>query len=572
MDDHMVEEYQTVAKYSCEFSGVSFESAMEWIHRFPINDVNEYIDVLYSNNPLVLRKLPDILKNQKSRLNNVCRFTYIYEQIIKESLGKITWEKTKIVAKLLYENNKKTFSIKEIVDVIDEPIKYVSEMEQIGLINKYDTENFSFVIESLADFLIIRYMLKEITEKNIDEYCKSIKQKLEKFYSLSKETVIIMLFDKFKHNYHTIKDVLIKTDLISSFRYSILTKIHFQKKHIPSFLEHFTPKNTNNLLIEFGGYLNSPFNCTNFLSEYYLKDIQKQTKELSKCLSGNYFLTNLKRRLKNILYFICKCECTEERSLENFYTAIWCTASCDLDIRNLAIKILYETILKNETLIDKAVELYEKIEDDYIKDSIIFVLSSFDNNSKIKSLFEALLNNYNFTLSKSIKRMSEYIKKPNSYIISNKKNLYIANSKEISDNFKKFIHRIDLMEKNLVPFKVWGAGGFELNRQFLLTPKDSISELNIKLSNDFSCVKEGFCRGNMCFEDEILKFYDFSSMKKHLENVAVLASFESVFLQVLSRYGLPLEYDKCIRIDNTNFAKSILRKCTCISVDVFLEV
>lgn len=189
-----------------------------------------------------------------------------------------------------------------------------------------------------------------------------------------------MLFDKFYPDYATIKYILEQTKLISDFNYNTLLKIHFKPEDIFVFSNCFSPGKPEELLIDFAGYPNKPFNCTNYLTDYYLKDAQKQTQELSKRLSGKHFLGNLKGRLKNILYFTCKCQCTLDRATENFYTAIWCSAACNSDIRNLAIKILFETIQRNAFLIKKTIDIYGGIEDDYIRDALIFVLSCFEEN------------------------------------------------------------------------------------------------------------------------------------------------------------------------------------------------
>ena len=163
MDVSTIEECREIVKSTYEFEGVSFESVIEWLQRIPITDINEYLDVLYSNNPFLLSKLPYILDGKQDlNKNNVSRFTYIYEQFIKRSLDKPIWENTKKIARLLYENNKKNFSATELETIIDDPLHYISVMEQNGFINKYGSDRFSFVIESLADYLIVRYMLSLI--------------------------------------------------------------------------------------------------------------------------------------------------------------------------------------------------------------------------------------------------------------------------------------------------------------------------------------------------------------------------------------------------------------------------
>ena len=197
MDESMIEECRPVVKSSYEFEGVSFESVVEWLQRIPITDINEYLDVLYSNNPFLLSKLPYILDGKKDlNKNNVSRFTYIYEQFIKRSLDKPTWENTKKIAKFLYENNKKNFSATEVETIIDDPLHYISVMEQNGFINKYGSDRFSFVIESLADYLIVRYMWIEISGKSKEECTQIIKRKTDEFYSLNTDTIILILFDK----------------------------------------------------------------------------------------------------------------------------------------------------------------------------------------------------------------------------------------------------------------------------------------------------------------------------------------------------------------------------------------
>lgn len=65
MDVSTVEECRQIVKSIYEFEGVSFESVVEWLQRIPITDINEYLDLLYSNNPFLLSKLPYILDGKK---------------------------------------------------------------------------------------------------------------------------------------------------------------------------------------------------------------------------------------------------------------------------------------------------------------------------------------------------------------------------------------------------------------------------------------------------------------------------------------------------------------------------
>lgn len=570
IDDEIIDKYQSVVETNYKFAGVSFESAIEWLQKRPIKDINEYVDVLYTNNPFLLSKLPYILDGEQDcGKNNVCRFTYIYEQFIKKSLNKQNWEKTKKVSKFLYENNKKSFSISELATIIDNSVNYVADMEQQGFISRYRNEEFAFVIESLADYLIVRHMWKEIAGKSEYECSQIIKQKIEDFYSLNSDTVILMIFDKFYPDYSTIKNILIQTDLLSRFDYDTLLKIHFNAEDISDFLRFFTPSRTEELFISFAGYANKPFNCTNYLNDYYFSDVRIQTEELSKQLSGKYFFTNIQGRLKNILYFTCRCTVTQEIAKENMYTAIWCSASCNLNIRNLAIKLLFEVIQRNHNYIQELIEVYKKIDDDYIKDAIIYVLSSCGQSVEIIMFFRELLKNYNFLMAKSIKRICTYLGKPHNYINIAKRNLYLTESHEISDDFINILHWVDLMEKDLLPFRFWGINNVEMYRKFLVASKYDISRFNEFLNRNFTCVKYGLCNGNMHFKEDVEKMYSISSRNEFLENVYVLSSLEKVFRDVFTKYGVSFEYEKGMGQNERDFPSSVFRKCVCISIDVF---
>ena len=381
--------------------------------------------------------------------------------------------------------------------------------------------------------------------------------------------VILLLFDKYKSDYTRIKHILEQTGLSNTFDYDTLLKIYFTPENIPTFLSCFTPVFSEELLVCFAGYPNKPFNCTNYLTNYYLKDAQKQTQELSKCLSGKHFLGRLKGRLKNILYSTCKCQYDQDRAIENFYTAIWCSAACNSDIRDLSIKILYETVQRNPFFIKKIIDMFNDIEDDYIKDSLIYVLSCFENNEDIVCFFNGLLDDSRFVLAKSIKRMSSYFGKPYNYITLNKENLYVLRKTEISEDFKHILYRIDLMEKELLPFRFWGIENFHLYRRFLAVPKNDIMIFNTRLSNDYACVKTGVCKGWLGIEKEIEKKCSVSYGDNCLDDTTILSSLEIVFQRTFAKYGLPFERDQFIKQDDREFSASILRKCVCISVDTF---
>lgn len=154
ISQEVLSEYEKIIKGKYKFPGVSFESVLEWLQKEPIADINEYVDLLYLNNPFLLSKLPLILKDKKKK-NNISRQTYIYEQYIKRALSREIWAQTKKVVDFLYKNNTKSFSIQEIKGVLEDPTTYIEKMQQYGFLIGYFYGKSSIIILQLSVWLII---------------------------------------------------------------------------------------------------------------------------------------------------------------------------------------------------------------------------------------------------------------------------------------------------------------------------------------------------------------------------------------------------------------------------------
>ena len=106
--------------------------------------------------------------------------------------------------------------------------------------------------------------------------------------------------------------------------------------------------------------------------EYYCQG-SVRTKELSNTLEGYYSQTEVKNRLKNVLYFTTLNDRTDRRDDEAFYFALLCCAAPNRDVRCLALKLLYEVVSKNDRYIRKVILEYSTICDLYIQEAIIYV-------------------------------------------------------------------------------------------------------------------------------------------------------------------------------------------------------
>ena len=92
MDADILKQYMEIASAEYAFPGVSFESALGEILKLSVPDVYKYEDILYSNNALLLSMLCNVLSSTKltdETENGIASITFILEQYIKKSIGKI---------------------------------------------------------------------------------------------------------------------------------------------------------------------------------------------------------------------------------------------------------------------------------------------------------------------------------------------------------------------------------------------------------------------------------------------------------------------------------------------------
>ena len=575
IDDNLLEEYKKIIKYEYIFPGVSFESALSELLKLPVPDIYLYEDILYSNNALFLTILQKVLTSSKVKNeeeNATLTITYILEAYIKklfESQGLNIWEDIKRVADWMYENNKRDISYDALCELIKEKQEFIKLMKQKGLMDFYikdDTEYYYFVIDSLTDYLIARSLFNKISKKTNNEKIKIIKAKTSSMFWL-KEQFIMVLFDQMKDDYKSIYDILLKTGLLAELDYNVLTKIHFKRDKIKNFLEVFNPIDKYELIHRMGGFTDKPFNCSNYLYDYYCTDKSKIV-ELSNTLSGKHFLNDIKYRLKNLLYFVTINNRPDRRDDEAFYFSILCCAAPNSDIRCLAMKLLYEIVVKDENFIAKLIDEYNgKINDLYIKESIIYILCKMKkNNNLIIHFFECIIKNEKYLTAKSIKRIAEYFDKPYCYIDWYRKSLYKYNVKaEISDNLNNILSSVDLYDKDFLPFKYFSKEHIEPYVSFLANEKDEINLVNNYLLKNYFCVRNGECKGSFGFERKVIPEIEKITKIQKIDINSFIESLGIVIDEIFKYYGFSLKED--IRYDY--YFHSTYRKCIDIAIGAF---
>ncbi len=228
----------------------------------------------------------------------------------------------------MYRNGEKRIDENSLLSVIKTGENFLPSMIQMGFMDCYESDNkkqYYFVIDSLTDFLIARSLFEDIRGKKYEEQISIIKSKVESVYNLE-EALIIAIFDNMSPDYEKIKDLLIGTELIEDLDFNTLVKVHFKRENIATFLRIFKPIDHSTLLQAMGGYTDKPFNCSNYLFDYYCTSRERLC-DLSNTLAGYHFQNGIKNRLKNVLYFTTLNDREDRRDDEAFYFALLCCAA-----------------------------------------------------------------------------------------------------------------------------------------------------------------------------------------------------------------------------------------------------
>ena len=331
----------------------------------------------------------------------------------------------------------------------------------------------------------------------------------------------------------------------------------------------FSPAKPDELLGVMGGYTDKPFNCTNYLRNYYFENECKQT-ELSVILSGHHFLGGIKGRLKNILYFITLNNRSDRRDDEAYYFAILCCSAPNKDVRCLAMKLLYEIVSSRTVFKKRLIEEYKIFTDFYIKEAIIFVLSKVKyNDVDIVKFFEKLIKEERNLSAKSIKRIAEYFGDEYGYIRWNRENLYdFKQDAIISDFMDDLLLTVDLMNKEFLPFRYWGKDHIDMHTKFLKNDKHIIGDINNYLEQKYQCVRTGDCNGSVAFERRIMAEISPKADIETLDMNSFFESYEVIIKKLFNHYQVTNKKTER-HMREEDFHDSVYMKCVDIATGLY---
>lgn len=574
------EQYDEIGKIfdiKYKFRGVSFEAALELLKHLPITELYQYEDILYSNNALQLKMLHTVLQKatgQNKNKNSISRITYIIENYIKITTNRQIWLDTKEIGTWIYNHDQAQVPLFELRSLLKDVPRYLTMMNEIGLISTFTLDGIEYLVfnnESIMNYLVARNLFQDLSSLDACNQVNLIKRKVRSIHGL-REAAILVIFDRCKNNYPEAYELLKNTNLLSDLNFDTLLKVNFGN-HSKEFLRVFKINDSSALLPVFGGYSDKPFNCTNYLNKYYLGR-KRQMASLSTLLSGQYQLSRTIDRLQHMLYFITVDNHANRNDDEIFYFALWCSAAPNENIRYLAIKLLYDLSCNSCHFQMILVDVFPKIFDPFIQESIIRVLTRCNTTNaakNIEELFERLLTSDTFVLAKSLQLICNWKGDPYGYIRLQKKNLYMYNAKSrISKQLNNILIYADIYEKHLLKFRYWGSEHIDIYHPFIDADKNKVLAWNEKATKKFDCVRihgeDSWCYPS---KEEVMRFVPADFECNELPHKSFLSSFGKVIKKVYTDYGLPYSSDRPFDLDERSFKYSLTRKALIISQEMY---
>lgn len=576
LKSNIVEQLNENLKNEHDFKGVDFESSiLKLIETYGVETVR-LIDVIESNNPLYLTMLNKILFNTKikgEKLPSIAQMTFIMESYIKGICGLENWKLVKKIGSYMFDNSKTSITEDELKTITGNQFdSFVENMIQNDFMGSYehdDTLYFLFTVQRLSDYIIARSLFDFIKDKDENDIINLVNEKLDKMYSMH-EAFALVLLDKYKDkDINTALRIIFKSEIGKELNIRIFKKISFNGKQIKCIQEFIKYENVQNLFLLLGGYVNRPFNCKNYLNQKILDDENIQKKLLVKFRESEYLMN-----LKNMVYTLPFLEKETDILEEYFYYAFWLMSVPVERIRKLAIKVVYDISYKNTKFAGYLIELYDKINELYIKKGIIHVLTKLSKTRKITNFIKKVYFNPEEIDAEIVYRTAAYLKKEDEYQLLNKKNLNTIIPKNVRVDskldLKQIIFIADIYEKYLLKFERYTDGNtLSLYNNFILNDNREIYEFNNKLYEKFSCVKNnGNCKysvGDYLFKEH-LKPIDIID----IDSKRMFILFQEIFKKICGVYGYNYNEKEKFDIHLNKFENSLLKKILLLSQDILL--
>ncbi len=556
-----------------ELYGIDLDNALSSLINDHGLDVTKYEEIINLQNPLYIKMLKKCLSDEKiveELLNSESQITYIYEQFIK-SIDLKVWNYTKnIVSNYMYDNEVKQIEelcLKKLLN--NDYIFYTNSLKQQGLLESYidnGKKYYYFTIDSMNDFIIARPFLDEINNLTNKEIVTIIDNKLKKLYSLY-TALILCLFDKFNDNIDRAIEIIKNSQLHLYFDIKILRMVKFNEKNINIFQQKVNLKldeSFNNLI----GYPNKPYNFCNFFNKYFLET----DKFLNLIYNSRYnYIDNehLKQKAKVITSLLKRENYNSSINTSNvfkeyFWFSFWLMGTTNEELRDLSKKNVYEMCYKCNELYEWLIDIYDRINDEYLKVGIVEIICR--STKKIVKKYNDFLKNiyYDKEELNSLKIIhidNAIYNSKREYIKTEKLDLLkLIKNDEITEEVTDIFFKVDMYDKYILPWRYWSREHIDCNLKFIKEDKKIITNINTFLTEKYPCLLNNitYCKFN---KEDLLKANKFIVDESKINEKKYLQLFQTIIYKIAKQYKFDLKKDlENIRPEsfNNTLAKKII--------------
>ena len=407
------------------FTGVSADDALEKISEKYNLDLSIYSRLLYDNNPLHLKLIISSISDNQlvtKDLNPITRGTYVYERFIKKVLSLDEWITTKKLVKKMLYNKEKNIKYADAQLIIGKDLQpYIYKMKSNNFIDSYISNNeeyLYFVNETLTDYLIARMLFDEISDMSIADTIEYINKIVKIFYSIH-VPIILMLFEKYEKSIEIAIKIIKGSILYNYFDLEVFNEANISSQNMKKIVTMLNPNyDLNEIFIIACGNENNPFNCSNYLNKKLFLFFENNQFNFHR-----YEKIRIRNKLKIYVQTVSKFDYNKKYLDEKFWLGIWSASIVDKTIRALAKKLIFEIVNNNSDYIKLLIQVYDKINDDYIKEAIIQVLCSLKRKNKKVINFLKKINTRKMLNINNLYYIDNYLYKQENYVKYNKLNL-----------------------------------------------------------------------------------------------------------------------------------------------------
>ena len=214
----------------------------------------------------------------------------------------------------------------------------------------------------------------------------------------------------------------------------------------------------------------------------------------------------------------------------------------DKIIRGLAKKLVFEIVNKNSDYIKKLIKVYNKTDDDYIKESIIQILCSLKKeNEKIKKFLNRI-NTRKMININILYYIDDYLYNQENYVKYNKINLINYRDKNKNSDIYKFLRRVFI--NNKYDYDFFGLDIYDnpinFSTTFLEENKKKIICINEYIKKKFKCLNKYECCNSYYFK-ELFIDNKYSINYKQLDFIKIYLAWQPIFKRYLKKYKVKIK-------------------------------